>query len=70
MNGLPAAEIRLRRAAAAAVLDAYREGRPVEELRTLLPEELEATGQRATAEIVRSFFRHPALTPRRKAVLT
>jgi hypothetical protein len=58
MGTPPAAEIKLRRAAAAAVLDAYREGRPIEELRTQLPVELEATGQRAVAEIVRAFFSH------------
>jgi hypothetical protein len=48
--------VQARRAAAAAVLDAYREGRPVEELRTQLPQELEATGQALAAEFVRSFF--------------
>jgi hypothetical protein len=54
-----APEMRLRRVAAAAVLDAYREGRPIDELRHELPRELEATGQRAAAEIVRMFFQHP-----------
>jgi hypothetical protein len=57
-----APEMRMRRVAAAAVLDAYREGRPVEELRRELPKELEATGQRAAAEIVRDFFEHPVFT--------
>jgi hypothetical protein len=52
----PQSRVQARRAAAAAVLDAYREGRPVEELRTQLPQELEATGQRLAAEFVRSFF--------------
>jgi hypothetical protein len=61
MRHVQAPEQMLRRVAAAAVLDAYLEGRPVEELRTELPRELEATGQRAAAAIVRSFFQHPAL---------
>lgn len=56
----PQSRIQARRTAAAAVLDAYREGRPVEELRTQLPQELEATGQPLAAEFVRSFFApHP-----------
>jgi hypothetical protein len=54
-------DMRARRAAAAAVLHAYREGRPIEELRTLLPVELEATGQKRAAEVLRSFFMHAAL---------
>lgn len=48
-----------RRAAATAVLEAYREGRPIEEIRLQLPEELEATGQAAAAAFVRTFFMRP-----------
>jgi hypothetical protein len=47
------------RDAAIAFLQAYKEGRPLEELRTALPRELEFTGQREAAGIVRSFFRLP-----------
>jgi hypothetical protein len=52
----PQSRMQARRVAAAAVLHAYREGRPIEELRTCLPQELEATGQALAAEFVRSFF--------------
>jgi hypothetical protein len=61
MEQKPNVSVRARRVAATAVLDAYREGRPIEELRTKLPEELEATGQTAAADVLRSFFRHPGL---------
>jgi hypothetical protein len=47
---------RVRRDAAIAFLEAYMEGRPVQELRNDLPNELEATGQVEAAQIVRSFF--------------
>lgn len=62
--------VQARRVAAAAVLDAYREGRPIEELRGCLPQELEATGQALAAEVVRSFFEPlaPDHTPERSAL--
>jgi hypothetical protein len=47
---------RVRRDASLAFLHAFMEGRPLEELRTELPREFEATGQNDAAEIVRSFF--------------
>jgi len=43
-----------RRAAAVAFLEGFREGRPMEELRTILPGELEATGQMDAARILRA----------------
>jgi hypothetical protein len=45
-----------RQVASIAFLQSYREGRPLDELAKLLPLELEATGQREAAAIVRSFF--------------
>jgi len=46
-----------RRAAAVAFLEGFREGRPMEELRTILPGELEATGQMDAARILRALVR-------------
>ena len=45
-----------RRDAAIAFLEAFREGRPMHELRTALPRELEATGQADAARFIRSLF--------------
>jgi hypothetical protein len=45
-----------RHDAAVAFLDAFREGRPLQELRTALPRELEATGQADAARFIRTFF--------------
>ena len=46
-----------RRVAAVAFLEGFREGRPMEELRTVLPGELEATGQADAARILRALVR-------------
>ena len=53
-----------RRLASLAFLGGYKEGRPLEDLQTNLPRELEAAGQRRAAAIVRSFFSIGLLTPR------
>ncbi len=53
---------KVRRDASIAFLEAFLEGRPVEELRDSLPGELEATGQTEAARIVRSFFHLPGIT--------
>lgn len=45
-----------RRDAAIAFLEAFREGRPIQELRTTLPRELEATGQIDAARFIRTLF--------------
>ncbi len=59
MEKLPTLSSRARYDAAIAFLEAYFEGRPLQELHDDLPNELEATGQFEAARIVRSFF-HPA----------
>jgi len=56
MRSFSNAEMRDRRIAAQSFLDAYQEGRPIDELRTQLPLELEAIDQSAAADAVRSFF--------------
>jgi hypothetical protein len=47
---------RAQRDAALVVLDSFREGRPIHEMRAELPGELEATGQHEVAAIVRRLF--------------
>lgn len=61
MNGAVARIKQIRRDAALAFLQAYCEGRPLAELETELPSELEAVGQEEAAFIVRSFFHVPAI---------
>lgn len=51
----------VRRDAAMAFLQAYFEGRSLDELETELPSELEATGNGEAAFIVRSFFHIPGV---------
>ena len=51
---------RVRRDASIMFLLPFLEGRRLEELRTDLPAELEATGQDEAAFIVRSFFHIPS----------
>ena len=45
-----------RHDAAVAFLDAFREGRSIQELRIALPRELEATGQVDAARFIRTLF--------------
>ena len=59
MNRAVAHIKQVRRDAAMAFLQAYSEGRPLNELETELPSELEAVGKEEAAFIVRSFFHVP-----------
>jgi hypothetical protein len=61
MDGAVAHIKQVRRDAAMTFLQAYSEGRPLSELETELPSELEANGQEEAAFIVRSFFRVPGI---------
>jgi hypothetical protein len=64
----PVHSARANRDAAIAFLEGFREGRPLRELVTALPNELEATGQREAARILRSFFREPGTRVERGAL--
>jgi hypothetical protein len=61
MDGAVAHIKQVRRDAAMAFLRAFSEGRPLRELETDLPCELEASGQEEAAFIVRSFFHVPGV---------
>jgi hypothetical protein len=56
MEFLAAYTKRAQREAALVLLDAFREGRPMREMRVALPNELEATGQYEVASVVRMLF--------------